>query len=602
MSTLDIDLRRQYNYFGISFETERTMKKTIRIIIPILLALSIIICTAWYLMVYDREFTRDMLIQGARFFEDRGKHETAAWFYELAYQQAANNDAVAIELAEQHKATGNYTKAEYILTNAIADGGGAELFIALSKTYVEQDKLLDAVKLLDTVCHPNSSISDDVKQALSALRPSAPTAMQKPGFYNQYIPVSLQTDKGQLYASTSGAYPSVRSDAYTGPITLAAGENTIHALAVADNGLVSPLAILGYTVGGIVEEIAFADPAIEAEVRKILNVSAESVLLTTDLWKITEFTIPEEASVYSDLRHFLYLESLTLYNGTGGQLNVLSAATKLTKLTITNTSVSAEELAVIGGLPNLQQLTLKGCSLSATAGLEKAVKLTYLDLSENTIRNISSLSALQELQECHLQRNALSDLSALSALPALSTLDVSYNAITDLSPLYSISTLTKLIADGNAIAQLGSIENLRALTDLSLAYNKLANITPLQNCEKLKKLVISNNALTDISVLSKLPALADLDFSHNQVTKLPSFRADSVLIRIDGAHNQLSSLDPLQGLKRLNTVQMDYNQKISSVSKLKDCPVLVLVSVYGTKVKDVSALTAQSIVVHYDPT
>lgn len=577
------------------------MKKTIRIIIPILLAISIILCTAWYLMIYDRDFTRDMLIQGARFFESNGKHETASWLYNLAYQQAAENDDVAIELAQQYKSNGNYTKAEYILTSAISEGGSAELYMELCKTFLEQDKILDAVKLLDAACREDSTVPQDVKETLISLRPAAPTVSPAPGLYSQYISVSLSTQNGILYASSNGVYPSVQTDVYTKPIPLTSGENSIYAVAASNNGLVSPLAIFGYTVGGVIEEVHFTDSAIERQVREILNVSSDTVLLSSDLWRITEFAVPDDAKDYSDLRHFKNLEELTVYAGVSGQLHVISGASKLTTLTVINTPVSAEELTVIGALPTLKKLTLQGCSLSTTAGLDKAAKLTYLNLSENTIRNIHALAVMKDLQECYLQRNAIQELSALASLPALTVLDVSYNAISSLSTVYSVNSLTTLIADGNKIAALESIDQLQNLTELSLSYNQLTDISPLSTCEKLQKLTVSNNALTSVSVLSKLPALSHLDFSYNQVRTLPSFSTSCVLVSIDGSHNLLSDLSALRGLKRLNTVIMDYNEKISSVSKLAECPVLIKVSVFGTKVKDVSKLTEQSIVVYYNP-
>ena len=61
------------------------MKKALRIIVPILLAIALIGCMIWYLFVYDREFTRDILLQQARNAEYKGKHELAEWFYNTAY-------------------------------------------------------------------------------------------------------------------------------------------------------------------------------------------------------------------------------------------------------------------------------------------------------------------------------------------------------------------------------------------------------------------------------------------------------------------------------------------------------------------------------------
>ena len=120
------------------------MKKFFKVVIPILLVLAIIACIGWYLFIYDRDFTRDMLLNGARYFDEQGNHSVSTWLYDQAYIQADHNDVVAIELADLHKADGNYTKAEYTLTRAISDGGSAELYLALCKTYMEQDKLFSS--------------------------------------------------------------------------------------------------------------------------------------------------------------------------------------------------------------------------------------------------------------------------------------------------------------------------------------------------------------------------------------------------------------------------------------------------------------------------
>ena len=201
------------------------MKRFFKILIPIILVIVIIACIGWYLFIYDRDFTRDMLLQGARYFEDIGNHEVSGWFYDQAYKQADNNDAVAIELAEQHKLSGNYTKAEYTLTKAISDGGSAELYIALCKTYIEQDKLLDAVKMLDAVLKEDSSVDPQVRQQLQHLRPAAPTTAQNPGFYSQYISAEIACESGTLYVNPHGEYPSLKDAPYSEPITLADGEN-----------------------------------------------------------------------------------------------------------------------------------------------------------------------------------------------------------------------------------------------------------------------------------------------------------------------------------------------------------------------------------------
>ena len=576
------------------------MKKTIRILLPVILVLAIIVCTLWYLFIYDREFTRDMLLHAARYLDSHGKHTMAARFYNSAYRQAGDNDAVAVELAEQYKAAGNYTKAEYTLSSAIADGGGVELYIALCKTYVEQDKLLDAVNMLNNV---NNEI---VKEQLEMLRPSAPTCSPDPNtsgsYYTQYITVTVSSENSTLYVSNNGEFPSINKDRYVKDITLTNGENTIYAIAVADNGLVSPTAIFGFTVGGVIEKVTLNDAAVEQSLRDLLDIDAKKALYTNDLWTIQEFTVPEGAKDLSDLRHLVFLEKLTVSNSVSGQLSSIAALANLKELSVTGTAVSAEELSVIGKLPNLQKLTLDNCSLSTTAGLESATDLVFLDLSNNAIRNITPLSGLVKLQQLNLSRNALNDLSALTPLIALTDLNVSYNSLTTLAPIASISTLKYLNAGNNTLKDLTGFQQLTALQKLTLSNNTITDITPLASCTALIELNIANNSLADISSLSALNNLTNLDFSKNKVTKLPKWATDCALVNIDGSHNSLSTLEPLAGLKHLNNVFMDYNSGISSVKALASCPVLIQVNVYGTKVTQVSSLTSQSIVVNYDPT
>ena len=576
------------------------MKKTIRTIIPIILAAAIIACVGWYLFIYDIAFTRDVLLHTARYFESKGNHTTSAWFYSCAYRQSGDSDAIAIELANQYKESGNYTKAEYTLSKAIADGGGADVYVALCKTYVEQDKLMDAVNML------NNITNKDVKAQLDAIRPATPTCSPDPSstgaYYTQYITVTVSAEKGRLYVSSDGEFPSVDEDGYRDGITLKDGKNIIYAVAVADNGLVSPAAIFGFTVGGVIEKVTFEDATIESSLREILEADAEKVLYTNDLWTIKEFNVPANAQSLSDLRHMAFLEKLTLNTGLSGQLAHISGLTSLKELIVNNTSVSAEELAVIGRLPSLEKLTLHNCSLSTTAGLEGADTLTHLDLSNNAIRNITSLAGLTKLQEVVLSHNALNDLNALSGLTALTSLDVSYNNLTTLSPITSLISLKKLHAGNNEITEITSFQKLAALKELDLSNNTITDIAEIGASAEMEKLNISNNTITDISALSNLNKLTDLNFANNKVAKLPQFQKECALVNIDGSYNQLDTLVPLGGLKKLNNVSMDYNKSISSVKALADCPMLIQVNVYGTGVKQVGSLTSMNVIVNYDPT
>ena len=571
------------------------MKAFLKIFLPIILALVIIVGTGWYLLVYDKDFTRDALLYGARYFESRDKLNIASWFYDRAYEQGSGSDEIAVELARQYIESGNYTQAEITLNRAIKDGGGTKVYVALCKAYVEQDKLLDAVELLDNT--PDAAI----KEQLDALRPAAPTTMQTPGIYSQYISVTVESPNNRLYVAADGEYPSVKTDAYTSPITLHDGENVLYAIAVSDDGLVSPLTILGYTVGGVIQEITFEDSAIEQTVRYMLNVSDSKTLYSNDLWAIKEFDVPEDAASYADLKHMAFLETLTISNGVSGQLQVLSNFSNLKTLQITDTTVSAEELEIIGTLTALESLTLNSCGLSTTAGLSGLTALQYLDLSNNAIRNISALSSMTELKELIMHRNALQDLSSLSPCTVLTKLDVSYNSITSVSPLAGIPLLSWLDISYNQLSDISQLSNLKSLSELRCNNNTISDISQLANCSALTYLDVSENTISNIDAVSKIDSITYFDFSNNQVSQLPQWPSSSSLVTIDGSYNLLSNLSGLKNLQKINKVLMDYNEDIESIDVLADCPVLIQVNVYGTKVKDVKKLTDQSIIVNYNP-
>ena len=179
---------------------------------------------------------------------------------------------------------------------------------------------------------------------------------------------------------------------------------------------------------------------------------------------------------------------------------------------------------------------------------------------------------------------------------------MSYNALTSITPISACVSLTWLDAAENKLTNLGAVDNLGSLTYLAVGHNSLTDVSVLSGCAALESLDISNNAVTDITGLSALVKLREFDFSHNQVAVLPEWPADCALSDINGAYNLLVSLDALGGLESLNKVAMDYNEEVETVDALAECPVLVQVSVFGTKVADVSALTDLSVIVHYDPT
>ena len=573
------------------------MRKFLKFLVPLVLGAAIAASIVWYLFVYDRDFTRDSLLSQARYQDMYGNSRLSAWFYDAAYSFSGHDQNVAIELANQYKLDGNYTKAEATLTKAIRNAPTPELYTALCKAFVEQDKLMDAVWLLE-------NIGDSaIKETLEARRPEAPVPDAAPGYYSEYMDLHMSSEGSKyIFFSTDGEFPSISDGHYNGSIPLDAGLTQLRAIAVSESGLVSPIAAMEYTITGIIEEVTFHDPIMEKAIREAIHAGETRKLYTNELWQITEFTTPDGVTTYADLSALPELTKLTISNQKIDSLSHLSGLTKLAALDLTGSRFPTEEMAVLAALPSLSSLNMTDCGLSTIDALEGADSITHLDLSHNSLRKLDVLSGMTNLTELNLSDNAVTNLDALSGLEQLSMLTVNHNLVSSLSPLSSCIRLKHLEADHNKLTNLKGIPNLTLLEHLSVDYNELTDAALLTGNTELKNLSIASNAIDDIMALHTLHKLEVFDFSGNlEITSLPNWPEGMPLKTIDGSYNSLENIDALKSMDSLTHIYMDYN-KLTNIDALADCYCLVQINVYGNSIPDVKLLREKDIIVNYDPT
>ena len=551
------------------------MKHALKIILPIILILALIIGACCFFLIARRDLTESIFVYWGEHFYEAGRYSRAVSFYKAAMHFAPKDADLAIRLADAYKKSGNYTKAEYTLVSAITQiPDSVQLYVALSKTYVEQDKLLDAETMLGRITN------DAVRTQIDALRPAAPVIEPESGNYSEYIDVTVTGASGTVYAVCNSDFPASEQDVYTSPISLEAGESKIVALSVAENGLVSDAVYAGYTVGNVVEEVKLADAGMDAYVRELLGKTAGSAIMSDELWAVEELDLPDTVASLEDLPYFTGLRSLSLHHGTGLDLSVLSQ------------------------LPTLRTLDLSGCTLS-TAAMNTIVtlsELTSLNLSGCAVAEIDALIGLQKLETLDLSNNTVSDLTALSALLALRELNLTNNPITSLSNLKNCTELETLYAGQCAITRIAGLADHTKLKTLVLSGNKITDISALAGCTAIETLDLRGNSISDISVVSGFKNLVDLNVSSNQITDLPQFDADTPLWHVDISHNQIESLAGLEGNLAVNFINADYN-RIKSVAKLESCIMLVRMNLWDNPVDadEVKQLQDIGILINYNP-
>jgi len=98
-------------------------------------------------------------------------------------------------------------------------------------------------------------------------------------------------------------------------------------------------------------------------------------------------------------------------------------------------------------------------------GIEYCINAVTVDLSVNSITDISPLFGLSAIEDLNLSDNKIGYIDALSNLLKLKTVDLSNNQIDDISPLYDLPELESCDISGNKVP----ITQIRELEELGVS-------------------------------------------------------------------------------------------------------------------------------------
>ena len=551
------------------------MKQILKAIVVLVLILAILGTGIWFFFFHRTDLTQSALNYWGDHFYEKGRYNRSIFFYRASVKLDPNDPWSNLRLADSYEKSGNYSKAEYTLVNAITQiPDSVQLYAALSKTYIEQDKLLDAEQMLNRISN------DSVKAQIDELRPNAPVLSPESGTYSEYIDVSVTATSGTVYAVLNTDYPSIETDAYTEPFHLPGGVTKIVAISVGENGLVSDAAYGGYTIGNVVEEIKLTDPTFDGYVRELLGKTAYDPVYSDELWEITELDMPEGVKDLSDLLRFAGLKSLAIHDAVDLDFSIIGNLSTLTSLDLSGCTLSSSALEVVSLLPDLRHLNLSGCAISALNPLVGLTDLESLDLTNNTI----------------------SDLTVLSNLTGLKELRLTNNPIRSVSYLNNCLKLERLFIENCGVSKLSGIAGNAALRELYASNNEIEDISVLSGCTALQVLDIANNSVSDISVITAFPDLHELIACNNRITAIPKIDANTPLWNVNLNQNQIGDVTGLAEMKCLNFLYIDYN-KVKDIACLKDCLTLTQIEAWDNplELEAIPDMQENGIIVHYNP-
>ena len=113
------------------------------------------------------------------------------------------------------------------------------------------------------------------------------------------------------------------------------------------------------------------------------------------------------------------------------------------------------------------------------------------------------------LLELDVSNNSLTDISCLRELLQLQSLNFSHNQITALPEFSKESTLIELDGSYNQIGTLVPLGGLTMLNHINLDYNNIMWVDPLAKCYNLVRLDIFGNPVSDVSKLTEMGVIVN---------------------------------------------------------------------------------------------
>ena len=226
-----------------------------------------------------------------------------------------------------------------------------------------------------------------------------------------------------------------------------------------------------------------------------------------------------------------------------------------------NAPITVEEME------RLERIDAEGRGIQDLTGLQYAINLEDLFLTENQISDLSPIAGLIKLRDLRLARNSISDISPLTGLKNLKVLGCSHNPIFDISPLAGLTELSILHIDRTLHKGLSPLAGLINLTHLNIVGNDFTDLSPLARLVNLKALWFSSKTASDLSPLAGLSNLAIVHAWGNPISDLSPLSGLKNLEVINFCGTDISDLTPLMDLTGLKELVL-IDSKISDISPL----------------------------------
>ncbi|MBQ6823785.1 MAG: leucine-rich repeat domain-containing protein [Clostridia bacterium] len=522
----------------------------------------------FFLLFLRGPFASVLTKQGAKALEEKDYGKAAAK-YATALSLKKNREAIYLGYGRALIGLEDSEGAIAVLEKGIDRFGGAEeLYLCKVQAMVADGAIGDAVDFLANI--DNSYIN----KSIQAARPGDLTYSPSMGKYSRAQKVTLTQRPGEtIYYTLNGTDPTMNSAIYKEPITVST-TSTLTAIAVSEDGLVSPRLRLEYEINNAHEAIQFTDDKIEQMVRISLGRPSGSIY-AAQLLSVTDLVSTDAEGSIRSLKDLEYMPSLRSLWITDELLiedyAPLAGLSELKILCLSGCALSDRDLTHLSGLTELTELTLNNNRLTTLQPLRKLTALEFLNVSDNELSSTDTLAEFSSLKWLYLAQNSILNLDGISTLTELQGLNVSGNYISDLSPLTGLTKLTELHLRGNAPKNLKKLSTLPALAYVDVSGCDLASLSVFNDYKALSCLYAADNRIASLSTFKG--ALTELSVSGNPLVDISPLSSQGKLKILEAANTQITDISCLSTMNELTYLDIS-GTPVTDATCLKSLPKL----------------------------
>lgn len=205
----------------------------------------------------------------------------------------------------------------------------------------------------------------------------------------------------------------------------------------------------------------------------------------------------------------------------------------------------------------IDSLDISGNSLTDLSPLEALRNLKYVNISNTKVSNLGPISNVTFLEHLDISNTATTDIQFIKYSDRLKLLDISQTRIEDISDLVNLKSIRMLKADQTPIMSFNVLNEFKNIEGLSLVETGFNNAENIKDLEKLEELNLSKNYIINSSFLSNLSSLRVLNLSETNIEDLSPLIGLNNLEVVDLTKTPVSSLEALQGKESITKIFVD---------------------------------------------